>query len=230
MESARSRAGSGLITRLLVRMLAVAILMPALLFLPAGTLDYWEAWVYLAIVLTSMSGYLLYFLENDPGLLERRMRAKEKETRQRSLVIAMSLLFFLAYLVPGFDRRFGWSSLPVAAVLLADLVVALSYALIFLVLRENRYASRIVEVEEGQEVVETGPYAVVRHPMYLGALLMMLAAPLALGSWWAVLPALANIPLLAARITDEEALLQQDLEGYGAYMERTRYRLVPGFW
>ena len=211
-------------------MLAVAILMPALLFLPAGTLDYWEAWVYLAIVLTSMIGYLLYFLKNDPGLLERRMRAKEKETRQRSLVIAMSLLFFLAYLVPGFDRRFGWSSLPVTAVLLADLVVALSYALIFLVLRENRYASRIVEVEEGQEVVETGPYAVVRHPMYLGALLMMLAAPLALGSWWAILPAFANIPLLAARIMDEEALLQQELEGYGAYMERTRFRLVPGVW
>ena len=199
----RKPAKFGLMARLLVRMLAVAVLMPALLFLPAGTLHYWEAWVYLGIVFTSMTFYLIYFLENDPELLERRIRAREKQSRQKSLVVVMSGIFFITYLIPGFDHRFGWSSLPVAAVILADLVVVLGYGMIFLVLR---------------------------HPMYLGTLAMMLAAPPALGSCWAILPALANIPLLAARIKDEEALLKQELKGYGAYMDRTPYRLIPGIW
>jgi protein-S-isoprenylcysteine O-methyltransferase Ste14 len=133
-------------------------------------------------------------------------------------------------LLPGFDRRFGWSDVPVALVIAADVLVFAGYALFFLVLRENSYASRVVEVTEGQKVISSGPYALVRHPMYLGAMTMYVFSPLALGSYVALIPAVLIIPILVARIRNEEQVLAQELPGYTEYMQRTRFRVVPGVW
>jgi len=212
------------------RLLLMIPIIGLVLFLPAGTLRYWEAWVYLAILLIPMFFVMRYFLKHDPAFLARRMRMREKETPQRRISALSIPCFLLIFVLPGLDHRFGWSAMPVAVVLAADLLVLLGYAVILRVFRENRYASRIVEVEKGQHVIHTGPYAVVRHPMYLGVALMYTASPVALGSWWALLPALLILPILVARILNEEKLLMAELPGYVEYRQRTRYRLIPGIW
>jgi protein-S-isoprenylcysteine O-methyltransferase Ste14 len=214
----------------LVRLLAGFIILSAILLLPAGTVAYWEAWVYMAVVFVPITPVLVYLLVNDPELLERRMRTKEKDTRQSLLIKLASICYLLTFLLPGLDRRFKWCHVPFAAVVVADVLVLLGYGLFVLVLRENSYASRVVEVEQGQRVVTTGPYAIVRHPMYLAALVMFLSTPVALGSWWAVIPALPLVAVLVARIRNEEQLLTKELEGYRQYAQTTRYRLIPGVW
>jgi protein-S-isoprenylcysteine O-methyltransferase Ste14 len=138
--------------------------------------------------------------------------------------------FILAFILPGLDRRFGWSDVPVPVVLAADLLVLLGYGIVVLAFRENQYASRTVQVEQGQKVIATGPYALVRHPMYLGAMLMYAASPLALGSYWALIPALVIVPILVVRIVNEEQVLERELPGYPEYRQATRYRLLPGIW
>ena len=158
------------------------------------------------------------------------MQMREREEPQKRIVMFSLLFFLVAYMLPGFDRRWEWSDVPPPVVIASDLLVMLGYGIIFLVLRENQYASRIVQVEQGQKVISTGPYAFVRHPMYLGAILMYLASPLALGSYWALLPAVLIIPILVARIVNEEKLLQGELTGYREYSQVTRYRLLPGIW
>jgi protein-S-isoprenylcysteine O-methyltransferase Ste14 len=155
---------------------------------------------------------------------------REREAEQR-LIIKLSYLYFLiTFLLPGFDHRFGWSKVPGVVVVLADVVVLLGYGMFFLVLRENRYASRIIEIAPEQQVISRGPYALVRHPMYLGVMLMYVFSPLALGSYWAMIPAIGIIPLLVARIRNEESVLARELEGYSDYIQKTRYRLIPGIW
>jgi protein-S-isoprenylcysteine O-methyltransferase Ste14 len=214
----------------LLRLIGGAIIIPALLVLPAGTLAYWQAWVYLAVLLIPMMLTIVYLLSRDPELLERRMRTGEKDAAQRRIVALAGACFLAVLLIPGFDRRFGWSHVPLAAVLVADLLVLFGYALFILVIRENRSASRIVEVESGQRLVATGPYAIVRHPMYAAVAVMGLATPVALGSWWAVIPALLLMPVLAARIRNEERVLANQLGGYREYMRTTSHRLIPGVW
>lgn len=212
------------------RFVIAVVALSAMFFLPAGTLRYWEAWVYMAILLVPVFFALRYLLKHDPVFLERRMRTREKEAPQRAIIKLSFLWFFLVFIIPGFDYRFGWSQIPVAVVLVADICVLLGYGIILLVFRENRYASRVVEVMEGQKVISSGPYSVVRHPMYAGTMLMYLATPIALGSWWAFLPAPLIVPILVARIVNEEKVLAQELPGYTEYRQRTRYRLIPGIW
>jgi protein-S-isoprenylcysteine O-methyltransferase Ste14 len=215
-----------LTTKALVRLVAGSIILLAMLLLPAGTVAYWEAWAYMAVLFVPITLVLIYLLRNDPELLERRMRTKEKDAEQALIVKLGSVSYVLAFLLPGFDRRFGWSLVPAAAVVVADVLVLLGYGLFILVLRENSYASRLVEVEQGQRVVTTGPYAIVRHPMYLGMLVMFLSTPVALGSWWAVIPALPLVAILVARIRNEEKLLEK----YQEYTQITKYHLIPGIW
>ena len=211
----------------------LALVVPALFvlfFLPAGTFDYWEAWVYSAILVIPMLFVISYLFRHEPELVERRMRMREKRARQKTIVMAAYPIFLLAFILPGLDRRFEWSTVPVGVVIASDLLVLLGYSLVFLVFRENPYASRIVEVEAVQKVITSGPYALVRHPMYTGSIVMYTFSPLALGSWWAVIPALAIIPILVARLLNEEKVLAQELEGYRDYMQKTKHRLIPGVW
>lgn len=212
------------------RIFSLILFLFAMFFLPAGTFAYWQAWLYMAVLLTPMFCVIVYLFKKDPGLLERRMRMKEKETEQKKIIKSSYLFFLLAFLLPGFDQRFGWSNVAPAAAIAADVLVLLSYGLFFLVLRENSYASRIIEVEADQKVISSGPYAVIRHPMYLGISLMFLFTPLALGSYWAMLSSVLIVPLLVARIRSEESLLQRELKGYTEYMQKTKYRLIPGVW
>ena len=215
----------------------IALLVPAvflglglIFFVPAGTLDYWEAWVYCAVLLVPCVFVLTYLLRKDPELLARRIRLNEKEPAQRRIIRASSLIFFTGFLIPGLDHRFGWSDIPVEAVLAANVLVIVGYALVFLVFKENPFASRVVEVEPDQRVISTGPYALVRHPMYLGTSIMWLATPIALGSYWA-LPVFLFLPIvLVYRIMNEEEVLLRELPGYREYTQTVRYRLIPGIW
>jgi protein-S-isoprenylcysteine O-methyltransferase Ste14 len=221
---------AGLLKAVLLRAVVGVPLVAALIFLPAGTLAFWEGWLYLAILFIPMLFALVYLYRNDPDLLERRMHMRERE-QQQVWIIGLSSLYYLAiFILPGLDHRFGWTQTPAPLVLLGALLVLLGYGIVLLVFRENRYASRVVEVAEGQQVISSGPYAYVRHPMYSGVTLMCVATPLALGSLWVVLPALLIVPILAARLHNEEAVLARELPGYTEYMARTRYRLIPRVW
>jgi protein-S-isoprenylcysteine O-methyltransferase Ste14 len=199
-------------------------------FLPAGSFRFWEAWIYMGILLFPMLFVVLYFLKKDPRLLERRMRMKEKE-REQNIIVKLSSLFFLAgFLLPGFDFRYQWSHIPIYLVLTADTVVFLGYVIFFFVMRENSYLFRTVEVEEGQKAISTGPYSVVRHPMYTGVLLMFLFTPIALGSWWALIPFISLPVFLVLRILNEEKVLTRNLSGYEEYLKTVPFRLIPYIW
>jgi protein-S-isoprenylcysteine O-methyltransferase Ste14 len=214
----------------ITRLLTGIIVLAGMFFLTAGTPVYPEAWLYMATLFIPMFFVFIYLIKKDPDLLARRMKMKEKE-REQKLIIKLSYIpFLISFLLPGFDKRFGWSDVPFAVVILADILVFISYCIFFLVLKENSYASRIIEVETEQKVISSGTYAKVRHPMYSVVLSMYLLSPIALGSYWAVIPMILIIPVIVARILNEEKILARDLDGYRKYMEETRYRLIPGIW
>jgi protein-S-isoprenylcysteine O-methyltransferase Ste14 len=215
---------------IVVRFGLMSVVLGAIFFWPAGTLQYWQAWTYMGVLLIPMFGVLVYFLKKDPTVLERRLRFKEKERRQKLILIFAWPSFLGTILLPGFDRRFGWSTVPPALIIAADAVVLAAYLFFFLALRENRFAGRTIEVERGQKVIATGPYALLRHPMYTAFLPLYLFTPLALGSYWAMLPALLMPVILIARIFNEEQVLRRELAGYPEYMLRVKYRLIPGIW
>lgn len=214
----------------IVRGLFVLGILGITFFIPAGTIAYWEAWVFMAILAIPAALLLSHLLRTDPQVLERRMRVKEKEPGQKTIMKFSYAVFILSFLIPGFDKRFGLSSVPFAVILAADVIVFLGYVIFVTVVNANRFASRIIEVEPGQKVISTGPYAVVRHPMYVGALLINVFGPLALGSYWAMIASVLFVPIIVARIVNEEALLTRELHGYADYTRRTRYRLIPGIW
>jgi len=216
--------------QVILRFIMAPIFMGLMLFLPAGTLDYWQAWIYCGVLLIPVSFVVFYFLKKDPELLERRMRIKEKEEKQKTIQILGIIIFFIGFIIPGLDYRYHWSTVPVYLVIAANTIVLSGYIFVFLVLRENSYASRIIEVEKGQQVITTGPYAIVRHPMYMGILVMYLFTPLALGSYWAIIFFLPLIPLLVSRLLNEEEMLLRELPGYEEYCQKTRYHLIPFIW
>jgi protein-S-isoprenylcysteine O-methyltransferase Ste14 len=209
------------------------VAMAAMIFLPAWTLAYWEAWVFLLVYCGLCAAFSVYFLARDPQLIMRRMKAgpvAEKEPAQRIIMTIASAGFVGIIVVSALDHRFGWSGVPPWVVLASDAVVALSFFLVAVVLRWNSYAASTIRVEDNQPVVSTGPYAVIRHPMYAAALPMFVAMPLALGSWWGLLPFLAIVPAIIWRLLDEERFLVAHLHGYARYRESVRYRLIPGVW
>ncbi len=214
----------------ITRFAGLFIILGLMFFLPAWTFAYWQAWVYLLILSVPMIFLVRYLYKHDPELLERRMRMREKQKTQK-LIVALSWPFFLlAFIIPGFDHRFDWSIVPMIIIIVSDAFVLSGYLFVALVFKANSYASRIIEVEKGQKVITTGPYAIVRHPMYLGVLIFYIFSPLALGSYWAVIPSLLIVPVLVVRIKGEERELVENLEGYKEYLMKTKYRLVPGIW
>ena len=231
MESAQHAETDRTLKRKMLWAFPSAVVVTGLmLFLPAGSLRYWQAWMFLATLFLPVLFVVSYFLRRDPALLARRMQVKEKEREQQVIVKLASLAMFLGFLFPGLDHRYGWSGVPAWASILADALVFLGYVIVFFVFRENSYTSRIVEVVEGQKVVTTGPYSLVRHPMYAGLVLMYLSTPIALGSFWALGFFVPVIVLIVVRALDEERVLVRDLEGYKEYTRMVRYRLVPGVW
>lgn len=216
--------------------LALAILvsvMGLLIFVPAGTVHYWQAWVYLAIFTAASALTTLYLMRKDPALLERRMSGgplAEKRPVQKLIMLCTSIGFIALLVVPALDHRFGWSTLPLGGVVAGDVLVAIGFCLIVRVYRENTFTSATIQVAENQRVVSTGPYAIVRHPMYASAFLYVLGTPLALGSYWGLVPIVPMMPFLIWRLLDEERLLAQTLPGYTDYQKRVRHRLVPFVW
>jgi len=214
----------------LKRFSGAVVVLGAIFFLPAGTLRYWQAWVYLAVLLVPMVLVLRYLMRHDPELLERRLAMQEERKKQSVIQLLASVAWLAAFLIPGFDQRFGWSAVPLPLVVVSDLLVLGGYLLFFLVMKQNSYAARVIRVQEGQTVITTGPYALVRHPMYLAVLTMLLFSPLALGSYWAMIPVLLMPLFLVLRIQDEEEMLVQELPTYREYTQQTRFRLIPGVW
>jgi len=211
----------------------LALGMGLLLFVPAWSLGYWQAWVYLSIFMGASILTTLDLMRRDPALLERRMRAgptAERRPAQRVIMLCTSIGFIALLVVPALDFRFGWSAVPLGLAAIGDALVAIGFYFIALVYRENSFTSATIEVAEDQKVISTGPYAIVRHPMYASALLYLLGTPLALGSWWGLVVVAAMAPFLIWRLFDEEHLLAKSLPGYAQYQERVRHRLVPFLW
>lgn len=224
---------NNLLLRSLAGLLFLLAILALCLFLSAGSLAYWQAWVFLAVFGVCVAAVTIYLFRYDQGLLGRRVEAgpgAEVDPTQKVIQGAASLFFILLFIIPGFDYRFHWSRVPLAAVILSDAMVALGLFIVFLVFRENSFTSATVRVAAEQKVVSSGPYAVVRHPMYAGALLMLLFVPFALGSWVAAPFVLPMFLVIGLRLLNEEKTLLADLPGYGAYCQKVRYHLVPWIW
>ena len=224
---------SSLYVRGILSTLVGAIVMMACLFLPAGALNYWQAWVFFVVFEISSQAMGIYLALYDPKLLERRMSfgpTAEKETSQRIIMVLVIIGFIVMLVVPAFDHRFGWSPVPPYVSVAGDVLIALSFLFFFFVLKENSYAASTIQIAEGQTVVSTGPYAQVRHPMYAGAIVMLIGMPLALGSWWGLFLLIPFTSVLVWRLLDEEKFLHKNLPGYTEYTERVRCRLVPHIW
>lgn len=202
----------------------------SMLFISAGTLAYCGAWLFMTLLFTPILIMGVVLLIKNPELLRKRLEMKEREKEQQGVVAFSGLLLVASFIVAGLDYRFGWSHISNTIVLIASIVLLVGYALYAEVLRENVYLSRVIEVQEGQHVIDTGLYAFLRHPMYLAVTLLYLAIPIVLGSWWALLVMSPCILLLAARIKNEEQVLHQGLPGYTEYTKRVRYRMIPWIW
>jgi protein-S-isoprenylcysteine O-methyltransferase Ste14 len=216
-----------------VSMAVLAVVMGVVLFGSAGTWRYWHAWVYLLLFFGLSVAITRDLMRRDPALLERRLKggpAAERRPAQRIIMFVVSIAFTALLVVPGLDFRLGWSSVPLMQVVLGNVMFVLGFGFIARVYRENTYTSATVEVAQGQRVIDTGPYAVVRHPMYASALLYFIGTPLALGSYWGFVPVALMIPFLLWRLIDEERLLAHELPGYTEYQKKVQWRLVPHVW
>ncbi|KTD69249.1 Isoprenylcysteine carboxyl methyltransferase (ICMT) family protein [Legionella steelei] len=205
----------------------------ALLFISAGTLSYWQGWLYMVVFVITSAAYSVYLAKYDPALLKRRTEAGiayEKEPAQKIIIFILYILCIALVVLSPLDVRFGWSLVPWYVSIIGDALVAFSFYIFYLVSKVNTYAAANIRVEEGQQVIMTGLYGCVRHPMYLGAMFLFIGTPLALGSWWTLLLAPAFLALLVARILNEEKILVRDLPGYTEYQKKVTTRLLPFIW
>lgn len=217
-------------SRLALRLLIGMVVVCALLFVPAGSLKFWQGWAYLVIFFVPGMLAFVYFYKHDPQLIERRMQFKEKVREQKRIMTLVYFIWLIAFVLPGLDHRFGWSHSPLWLTVVSQAVVFGGFATTFWVVKVNRFAARTIQVEPGQEVISSGPYRIVRHPMYLGGCAMWLFTPLALGSYVALPVFAVLIPLIVLRLLNEEKVLRQELPGYTEYCVHTRFRLVPFVW
>jgi protein-S-isoprenylcysteine O-methyltransferase Ste14 len=219
--------------RTVVGLAKFQLFLALVIFLPAWSLRYWQGWLYWLIFGLACLVLGLYFARHDPALVARRMEAgpkAEKEPRQKLILWCASVTLITLYVICGLDHQFGWSSVPPSLVLIADLLVIVGAYGFLITFRENSYAASTVTVEAGQPVISSGPYAVVRHPMYTAAIILYVATPVALASWWGLVPAAVLTAVIVWRLIDEEAYLARHLPGYVDYQHKVRARLVPGVW
>ena len=215
------------------RSIAFAIALGLLLFIPAGTIRYWQAWAYLIVFFGASTAIGIYLMRKDPALLARRMRAgpqAEKEKTQKIVMLFAMISFVAIFVVSALDYQFMWSPVPIVVVVVGDIVVALGFFITLLVVKENTFASATIEMNEDQRVVSSGLYSIVRHPMYSGGVLIVFGTPLALGSLWGFVISILSIVWLVARLVHEEKFLSANLPGYDEYRQRVRYRLIPYIW
>lgn len=219
--------------RAIAGLLQLLIALCVLIFVPCWTLDYWQAWTFLALFFACVIAISLYLMKNDPHLLEGRVNAgpaAEQSRTQKIIQTVAAIAFATLFVVSSLDHRFGWSMVPAYEVALGDALVVLGLYFVFLVFKENTFAAGTIGVGAEQKVISTGPYALVRHPMYIGALVMLVGVPLALGSWWGLLGMLPMTLVIVFRLLDEEKFLAQNLAGYCEYQRKVRYHLVPMIW
>ena len=214
----------------IVKFACGVVLVGLLVFLPAGSLAYTWGWLFMALLFVPMFGAGLVMLAKSPELLKKRLDVKEKRSAQKGVVGFSGLIFLAGFVVAGLDYRFGWSKMPLWVIITASVLFLVAYGLYAEVMRENAYLSRTIKVEEGQTVVDSGLYGIVRHPMYAVTVLLFLMMPLVLGSWFAIIPFAFYPVIIAARVKDEEVLLTQELAGYEDYKKKVKYRLLPFIW
>ena len=219
-----------LIIKALSRFISGLIIISAILFISAGSIQYGNAWLFIGILFIPILFVGIYLVIRDPELLDKRLNSQEKENRQKKVVLFTSTTFLSGFILAGLDYRFHWSTGPLFLVLLSAIMVLVGYILFFMVIRQNKYASRVVEVQEKQKVIDTGFYGVVRHPMYSAAILMFMFTPLLLGSFIALLPFLIFPFQMNSRMKNEEEVLEKGLEGYVEYKKRVKYRVIPLIW
>ena len=219
-----------LFVQALTKFLAGLLLVGLLLFLPAGTFYFWQAWLFIGILFGPMFIAGIWLMIRQPELLRKRLDAIEKQGEQKWVVALSGLMFIAVFVVAGLSRRFGWYMLPDGAVYVATIIFLAAYALYAEVMRENVWLSRTIEVQENQQVVSTGLYGIVRHPMYAATLLLFLSMPLVLASPWSFAIMLIYIPIIALRIRNEEQVLERELKGYTEYKQHVRYKVIPFIW
>jgi len=214
-------------------LVALAVAMGMLIFVPAGTIRYWQAWAYLAIFMGASLLISIYLIKRDPALLKRRLSGgpiAEKKQTQKIIMLFASIGFVGLLIVPALDYRFSWSVVPLFFVISGDILVAIGFYFVFLVYKENTFSSATIEIAEDQKVITTGPYSLVRHPMYASASLYLVGTPMALCSWWGLIPFVFMLPFLVWRLIDEEEFLAKNLPGYVEYQKMVPYRLLPYIW
>jgi protein-S-isoprenylcysteine O-methyltransferase Ste14 len=219
-----------LLGKALSRFILGLIFISAILFIPAGSIEYWNAWLFIGILFIPILFVGIYLIIRDPELLDKRLNSQEKENKQKKMVLFTTITFLAGFILSGLDYRFGWSSVPLFLVVLSAIMVLIGYIMFFMVIRQNRYASRVVEVQEKQKVIDTGFYGVVRHPMYSAAILIFLFTPLVLGSFIALIPFLIFPFQMNIRIKNEEQVLEEGLDGYVEYKKRVKYKVIPFIW
>ena len=219
-----------LLINALTKFLCGLIMVGLLMFLPAGTFAYTNGWLLMGLLFVPMliAGFVMFF--KSPDFLAKRLDAKEKQGKQKGVVAFSGLMFIAGFAVAGLDFRFGWSKMAAVVVIVASVLFLVAYALYAQVMRENAYLSRTIKVEEGQKVVDTGLYGVVRHPMYMATILLFLMIPLVLGSWYALIVFAFYPAIIIVRLKDEEDLLTRELPGYAEYKQKVKYRIIPFVW
>ena len=219
-----------LMRQALTKYAAGLILVMLMVFLPAGTIHYWNGWLFISLLFVPMLFLGLILLIKAPGLLEKRLRSKENQQEQKNVIGWSAIMFLGGFILSALDFRFGWTYVPKAVVILASVILLAAYAMYAEVMRENAYLSRTVEVQENQKVIDTGLYGIVRHPMYFSTVLLFLAIPLVLGSWIGFVVFLGYPILLVRRIQNEEAVVEEGVEGCREYKKKVRYRMIPFVW
>ena len=214
----------------LARFIPGTIIISALLFIPAGSIKFWNAWLFMGVLFIPMLFVIVYLITRDPELLFKRMNTNEKEKTQKKVVFLTSIIFLSAFIISGLDYRFQWSTVPLLVVVISAIIVLTGYILFFMVMRQNSYASRVVEIQEKQKVIDSGLYGIVRHPMYSAAILMFMFMPLVLGSFYALIPLIIFPLQMGTRMKNKELILEKGLDGYIEYKKRVRYKIIPFLW
>ena len=219
-----------LLLNALTKFICGLLLVGLLIFLPAGTLRYCKGWLFIGLLFVPMliAGFVMFF--KSPDFLAKRLDVKEKQRAQKGVIALSGLMFIVGFLAAGFDYRFGWSKMPLPVTIIASVLFLVAYVLYAEVMRENAYLSRTIKVEEGQKVVDTGLYSIVRHPMYMATILLFLMIPVVLGSWYALIAFAFYPAIIVVRLKDEEDLLTRELPGYAEYKQKVKYRIIPFVW